>query len=110
MTNKTYKDKCLRCGTVVYDAYWEYIWKGNSGYCCKSCGESIHRLGYALQDHAAQLLEDEGIQVVENKEKFGEFRLVAIIKNSKKHEEFITNLYENYKKNFSEFAWDWRWF
>ena len=102
-------DNCLKCGKFVHDAFWIYIWKGKDGYCCEDCGSKIHHEGYNLLDEAVTKMKKEGIDVVEAKEKFGQYRLVGIVKK-KKQGKFIDDLLADYRKNHSDFDWDWRWF
>ena len=109
MATKLFPDNCLKCGKFVHDAFWLYNWKGKNGYCCKSCGQEIHKAGYALLDKAETLMKKEGIDVVESKEKFGNYRLVATIQ-TKKQDKFMIDLLENYTKEHSDFNWEWRWF
>lgn len=85
------------------------MWKGREGYCCRPCSTEIHDEGYRLLDEATKKMQKEGIDVVEAKEKFGQYRLVGIIKKPTQGL-FMDKLLETYRKEHPEFDWDWRWF
>ncbi len=106
---RSYKDNCIKCSKEIYDSFYCYIYKGKSGYCCKKCGYEIRAKGFKLLEKAVMTLEKNGVKVVEAKEKFGFYRLTGIISN-KKQDKFMSELLEAYRKNHSDFEWDWSWF
>lgn len=107
MSNQTpvKTDKCLLCRTEVRDAFWLYLWRKKSGYCCRRCGEAIHDAGYKILRSLENILIDSGLKLIDSKEKFGFYRLSMIAETQFQHDLAIS-LFKEAVKQFPEFSFD----
>ncbi len=98
---------CLMCGRNV-EAGWKYIWKGKEGFMHReTCGRNFHVIGSYLLDRASKVLEEQGIKVVQTKEKFGMMMLYATPKNEIESK-IIKTVQKNWQATYSEFDWYFR--
>ncbi len=99
------EDKCLMCNKELKDAFWKYVWKKKEGYMCRdTCGRDFHAIGYYLLERASKVLEEQGIKVVQTKEKFGIMMLYATPKNEIESK-IIKTVQENWQGTYPEFDW-----
>jgi hypothetical protein len=98
-------DNCLMCGAVLKDAHWKYVWKGKDGYMCRdTCGRDFHAIGDYLLEKAAKIMKDQGIEVLQTKEKFGIMMMYTGAKTELEHQ-FVTSFAQTWRERYPEFEW-----
>jgi len=95
---------CIICEKKPACGMWMYVWKEKQGYACRECGERFHIIGDYLVQKAVDMLESQGIKVMQCKEKFGEWR-IYLDTYTPLAEKTAKDLETQFKILFPEFNW-----
>ena len=78
---------CLRCDKYIQRQYWIAEWMRQKGSLCGPCQKFFNKQGNKAMEEAEAEIENLGVfQVLQTKEKFGEWRIYCTVTDMKEYE------------------------